>query len=87
MGGGGKVVSFVSFFRHFGINYFPITTFLRSTLWGQQCDWNELDEFFRAFLGCPLVSLLLPHVNSDYPAEVMHVLFSHLSEEATMCPY
>lgn len=50
MGGGREMVGFVGFFRHFAINYFPITPLLGSTLGKQQCDWNELDEFFRAFL-------------------------------------
>lgn len=44
----------------------------------------ELEEFFQVeFSGCPLVSLLLPCVYSDHPAELMHALFSHLSGEAT----
>lgn len=47
----------------------------------------ELDEFFIAFSGCPLVSLLLPCVYSDHPAELMHVLFFHLPGEVTVCPY
>lgn len=87
MGVGGEVVGFMGFFRHFGINYFPITPLLRSTLGKQQCDWKELDEFFRASSGCLLFSLLLPCVYSDQPAELMNVQFSYLSGEAIMCPH
>lgn len=80
-------MGFTGFFRYFGINYFPITPLLRSTLGKQQCDWKELDEFFRASSGCLLSSLLLPCVYSDQPAKLMHVQSSHLYGEATICPY